>query len=271
MSDSLDCNQDATANWHRLRYTELRQRLDALSERGAVSMQSNLFAVSFAAIVLLVPASAYAQSLPDASTDVQAEVDSVNKTSRMLLGELRQNELTLYELFNRLNSSDEFDITCESELDQPAELALQLCEPVFLEKIRQQVSEELARDSTAASGLIARIRNAFSSQEARAENLVQERAAVSIQLLQQEMEMLAAANPSLAMQMQKVGQLQLVYLETIRNERDDRDYLMRENDPTYGQAFQNSGRRSEPRPWLSAPPPGHTQPRIHFPADANRR
>ena len=236
-------------------------------------MQSNLFVLALATICFSLSLPVKAQSLPDASAPVSEREPAqvAAKSPQVLLSDIEQHELALYALFNELNSTDEFDVICRGEPVEATDSTVQFCEPVFLENIRQQVLLEFEQGSSASPGFFARIRNAFISKEARIEKLVRERAAASIKLMQQEMEELARANPQLADKLQTVGELQLAYLETVRSAESDRAYLMRQNDPTYGQAFSSGGRMAEPRPTLGAPPPGHTQPSIRFPADVSPR
>lgn len=199
-----------------------------------------------------------------------AEVPSAAaQTPDELLAELARQEFALYTLFNALNSSDAFDVTC-SELGAPPQPARQVCEAAFMLEIREQVAEELALESATRSRLITRLRNLFVSPAKRAESRVRERARESIEEMQQEMESLARTDAQLAATLRTIARLQLAYLETVESSKSRDAYLMRQNDPSYT-AFSNGGRVTEPRPILSAPPPGHTQPRIHFPVDRGLR
>ena len=242
-----------------------------------VFMQSNLFVLAFATISFSISPSGIAQSLPDAPVPVletqfvAEQIDTAAKTPQMLLIEMERQELALYELFNGLTGSDEFDIACRSEPAPMSDITLQFCEPAFLKKIRQQVWVEQAQDSGAATGLFSRIRNAFVSKDARTEELVRERAAASIKMMQQEMQALAMADPQLAEQIQTVGQLQLAYLDSVQTDKSASVYLMRQNDPGFDRSSANSMRSSSRQPWLGAPAPGHTQPTIHYPADVSPR
>ncbi len=189
------------------------------------------------------------------------------KTSRMLLSEIEREELALYELFNSINSTDEFDINCSSEAPAMSDSTQQFCEPAFLNKIRQQVLDERAQDTNTDAGLFSRIRNAFAAKGRDIEETVRERAAASFALLQQEMESLAAVNPQLAAQLETIGQLQLAYIESVEADRSAIAYFMSENDPGRSHFFVNSRRSTSHQPWLGAPAEGQSQPTIHYRAD----
>lgn len=229
-------------------------------------MNTRLMMLPILIAYLSFAASAIAQAIPVEQNESEPEVS----TAQMLLGEIQSQELALYELYNSLNSSDEFDVSCRNETSRDADIALQLCTPVFLSQIRQQVNLELERGASADSGLFSQFRHAFVSKDKRREELVQQRSAASIQLMQQEIEILASGNAQLAKQIQTIGDLQQAYLAAVERTNSERDYLVRQNDPDFKPAFSAAFQTSSPRPWLSTPPPGHTQPRIHYPADSYR-
>ena len=239
-------------------------------------MKTNLCLLMLCAVYFPLGTSSFgqellAQSLSEHDPQIQEAAyedgDSAVLSESMLIREIEQSELAMYALFNDLNSSDEYDVICETKQVGSEDIAALFCEPAFLENLRKQVADEQANNSSTGTGFFARIRNTFTSQESRAQKLVKKRAAEPTKLLLAEMESLAASNPLLAEKIQTFGESQQTYLSAVKQERLKRAYVMRQNDPTYGQAFQSSGRTAHPRPWLSAPPPGQTQPRIHFPAD----
>jgi len=229
-------------------------------------MNTRLIMLPILIVNLSFAASAIAQAIPVEQNESNPEVS----TAQMLLGEIQSQEFALYELYNSLNSSDEFDVSCRGETSEGADITLQLCTPAFLGQIRQQVNLELEREASTHAGLFSQIRHAFVLQDKRREELVQQRSAASIQLMKQEIEILASGNAQLAKQIQTIGELQQAYFDAVASAKSERDYLMRQNDPDYKPAFSAAFQPSSPRPWLSTPPPGHTQPRIHYPADAYR-
>ncbi|GJM12387.1 MAG: hypothetical protein DHS20C12_07900 [Pseudohongiella sp.] len=203
----------------------------------------------------------YAQSTSIAESN---EAESSTKSAQALLNELEQEERTLYALFNTLNSSDENDIVCSTTPLEKTDTQGQLCEPVFFEELRQEVEEEISREAESKTGLIAQLRNIFRSSEERSESLLLEKAAVPVELLQQEIESLAAVHPGLLAQLQSIGELQQAYIQTVEAEQRRGDYFMRQNETSYYRGFRSDSQAVGGKAWFSAPPPGQTTPRIHF-------
>lgn len=216
-----------------------------------------LLALVVVNISIFVPI--YAQS-EIAATANEAEA----KTPQILLSDLEQNERALYELFNALNGSDTNDVICSAIPNGNTDTNRQLCEPVFLEKIRQEVDEEIANSAKTETGFFARIRNAFQSPEERAKQLLGEKASAPIELLQQEIESLARVHPNLLAQLNTIGEIQREYLQMVAAERRSTSYLMSKNEPSYNHDFNRDSRASMPRLTLSAPPPGYTQPTLNY-------
>ena len=193
----------------------------------------------------------------------QNEAQGLAMTPELLLQQLEQNEIALYALFNTLNSSNDLDIDCKPEVDGPLGSSRHACEPAFWERYRQEVADEMVQ-GTAKTGLFARIRDAFISPEELTERAVREKAAGSIELLQQEMIALASEHESLSMQLQAIGELQLAYLDAVAVARERTVYLMRQNDPIANAGIRQIDTGGSSWPRLSAPPPGYSQPTIHF-------
>lgn len=80
---------------------------------------------------LLVAASmdATAQPQPADATDV---AESSGSSPRALRAEIRTLERDMFELFNKLNSNDDFDVTCDFHTPTGSKLAVWQCEPAFL-------------------------------------------------------------------------------------------------------------------------------------------
>ena len=193
----------------------------------------------------------------------QNEAQVLAMTPELLLQQLEQNEIALYALFNTLNSSNDLDVDCKPKVDGQPGSYRHACEPAFWGRYRQEVADEMAQ-GTARTGLFARIRDAFISPEERTERAVREKAAGSIELLQQEMIALASEHESLSMQLQAIGELQLAYLDAVAVARERTVYLMRQNDPIANAGIRQIDKGGSSWPRLSAPPPGYSQPTIHF-------
>jgi hypothetical protein len=198
------------------------------------------------------------------SSEAQQQLAAAAKTPQMILNDLEQNERALYELFNALNGSDKNDIICSAVPLENADSYRQLCEPVFLEEIRQEVEAELAQNSKTKTSFFARIRNAFLSREERAERLLLEKAGVPVEFLQKEIESLATVHPNLLAQLTTIAEIQREYLQTLEIERRSRSYLMRQNEASYDHGSIGQAQRSGPQLTLSAPPPGYTQPTLNY-------
>ena len=193
----------------------------------------------------------------------QNEAQVLAMTPELLLQQLEQNEIALYALFNTLNSSNDLDIDCKPKVDGQPGSYRHACEPAFWGRYRQEVADEMAQ-GTARTGLFARIRDAFISPEERTERAVREKAAGSIELLQQEMIALASEHQSLSMQLQAIGELQLAYLDAVAVARERYVYLMRQNDPIANAGIRQIDKGGSSWPRLLAPPPSYSQPTIHF-------
>lgn len=228
-----------------------------------------VLALIVANISLLVPI--YSQpsnaqtEFEESSLPAVNDPEGVAKTTQALLSGLEQNERVLYELFNKLNSADKNDIICSIVPAENADTNHQVCEPVFLEEIRQEVEEEIAQRANKETGFFARIRNAYQSTEKRAEKVLNQRASSSIELLQQEMQSLASVHPNLLAQLHTIGELQREYLQSVESERQSSSSFMRQNDSSHNHNFRASGdsRPASATPWFSAPPPGYSQQVIH--------
>ena len=66
------------------------------------------------------------------------------------------------------------------------------------------------------------------------------------------------------MQLQAIGELQLAYLDAVAVARERYVYLMRQNDPIANAGIRQIDKGGSSWPRLSAPPPGYSQPTIHF-------
>ncbi len=215
-----------------------------------------LFALVVVNISMSVPV--FAQS---ETNETQQQPSSDAKTPEILLNDLEQNERALYALFNTLNSSDENDVICSAITVEKIETKTQLCEPVFLEGIRQEVDAELAKNAKAQTSFFGRIRNTFQSPEERAERLLRNKASVRVQDLQKEIESLAIVHPNLFAQLMTIGEIQREYLQLIQVERRSSSYLMRQNEAFHS---HNVSQPSRPQLTLSAPQPGYTQPTLNY-------
>ena len=210
--------------------------------------------------------SVYAQSSTAQSeiTEAQQLLETAKKTPQVLLSDLERHEREFYSLFNSLNSSDKNDIICSSLPETNTDANRQLCKPVFFEEIKQEVDAELAQNSETKTGLFARIRNVFQSPEKRAEQLLREKARVPVELLQEEIESLAAVHPNLLAQLTTIGEIQNEYLQLVQAEQRRGNYLMRQNESSYNHGSLGQSQPSRPQLTLSAPPPGQTQPRLNY-------
>ena len=132
-----------------------------------MSMKPNLYSFILFAGSFLLGTSSFAQELPAESlsgheSQIEAahrEGDSAVLSEGKIISELEQSELALYALFNDLNSSDEFDVVCKRAQLENGDFAALVCEPVFLETLRQQVADEQTNSSSEDAGFFARIRN----------------------------------------------------------------------------------------------------------------
>ncbi len=186
------------------------------------------------------------------------------RTLEMILDQIESREVALYNLFNELNSSDEYDISCASHTDENSERPMQICEPAFLEKIRLQNREEIENGSMKDVGLLGRLRETFFGPWELSDEEIRARAEEPIRLVQEEFEALATANPELRAELQLIGGLQQEFFELAEETRRRDPSFMWQNEPGYRNAHLQERQAVNPKPWLSAPPPGHTQPQIHF-------
>lgn len=196
---------------------------------------------------------------------VENDANSEQATLEELLADIKRNEVALYELFNELNSKDDFDIVCSELEAESLEAARSRCEPAFFEKIRQQNRDDIVRGRMSDVGFFGRLRESLFGPWELSENEVRTRAADALEQVQLEFESLAASHPPLFAQLQLVGRLQNDYFVWVKNSRREDGFFMRENSPGYHSGLrQDRAATASATPWFSAPPPGHTQPVIHF-------
>ena len=220
---------------------------------------------------LLVPISLFtleasAQARMQVFTDDAAlsVLSEKQETLELLLAQIESNEVALYTLYNAINSSDEDDIHCSKRVDDKFEREIQICEPIFLEKIRAENRRELDVCSMRSVGLLGKLRETFFGPWELTDKQLRARAAEPLVHVQQEIESLATSNPALLEMLESVGALQLKYLTLAEeSKRIDRAFMW-QNEPGYRNAQLQDRPSANPKPWLSAPPPGHTQPQIHF-------
>ena len=216
-----------------------------------------LLTLVVANILIFLPA--YAQAEITATAN-----EAGAKTPQMLLNDLEHNERVLYKLFSTPNSSDAKDAICSANPTENTVAIRQLCEPVFLEKIRLEVDEKIANRAETETGLLARIRNAFQSPEERAKRLFGEKASAPIELLQQEVESLATVHPNLLAQLNTIGEIQREYLQMVQAERRSTSYLMRQNEAFHNRGAIGQSQPSMPKLTLSASPLGYAQPTLNY-------
>lgn len=220
---------------------------------------------------LLVPISlstleATAQTREQVSTDATAVavLSEKQETLQSLLAQIESNEIALYTLYNDINSSDDDDIHCTKRANEFIEREIQICEPVFLERIREENKREVEAGSMKDVGLFGRLRATFFGPWELTDEQVRARAAVPLAQLQQEIESLATSNPALLAMLATAGELQQKFLALAVVSKPKDPAFMWQNEPGYRNAQLQNRPNANPKPWFSAPPPGHAQPQIHF-------
>lgn len=108
--------------------------------------------------------------------------------------QLRAAEDHMYNVFNELNSDDDFDIHCRMEIETGSNIPRRNCRPNFLKNATEQVAQDFLRGSG-------------NPQEALG------RAHYLGQRLEREMRRLAAENPELLAAMQQYVSLEEEYRE----------------------------------------------------------
>ena len=200
-------------------------------------------------------------SAADAAVAVLSEKQ---ETLESLLAQIQSNEVALYTLYNDINSSDDDDIHCTKRTDENFEREIQICEPAFLEKIREENKREVEAGSTRDVGLFGRLRETFFGPWELTDEQVRARAAEALAQIQQEIESLATNNPELLARLKTAGELQQKFLEMAEVSKPKDPAFMWQNEPGYRNAQLQNRPNANPKPWFSAPPPGYTQPQIHF-------
>ena len=220
---------------------------------------------------LLVPISLFAlqasaQARVQASTDdaLLAALSKKQETLESLLTQIESNEIALYTFFNAINSSDDDDIHCVKRVDDKLERERQICEPAFLEKIREENRRVIEAESMKDAGLFGRLRETFFGPWELTDEQVRARAAEPLARLPQEIETLATSNPTFLSMLETVGQLQKQFLALSEASKRKDPAFMWQNEPGYRNAQLQHRPAASPKPWFSAPPPGYTQPQINF-------
>ena len=210
-------------------------------------------------------AEAPVQASADEAVPTEQSATTDAKTLEILLTQIESNELALYELFNKLNSSDEYNISCTSRTDENLDRPMQVCEPAFLKRVREEYREETGGGSGNEASFFGKLRETFLGPRESTDEIVRARAAEPIKQVQQEFETLASTNPALLAKLETIGELQQELVELAESARKDPSFMW-QNEPGYrnSQLRYQEREAANPRPWFSAPPAGHTQPQIHF-------
>lgn len=190
--------------------------------------------------------------------------EQTNRTAEVVLGEIEANELELYELFNARNSSNEFDIVCFTRQLASSNNVRQFCEPVFLERFRQENEKAISQKEAQKKGILSNILHAMTGPRKLKDQALRELASDSIRSVEQEMRSLATLHPPLMAKLQMIGELQIEYERLVDTEKQRYAYFMRNNDPVSTYSFNSNRREASSKPWFSASPPGHSRPEIHF-------
>lgn len=207
-----------------------------------------------------------AQSIGEGLDSSESTAEEEN-TPEAIIAQIESNEVALYNLFNELNSSDEYDIVCTNRLDENSDTPAQICEPALLEKFREENRQEVLNGSMNDAGFWGKLRESFLGPWELSDQELRARAAEPIRLVQLELETLITSNPEMLARLQVIGGLQEEYLELARESIRKDKYFMRANNPDSSYPFRNDtgdNRPASSKPWFSAPPPGRTEHVIHF-------
>ncbi|MDY6982104.1 MAG: hypothetical protein SV422_03360 [Pseudomonadota bacterium] len=140
---------------------------------------------------LLVAASMDATAQPQPADAIEATESP--GTPRALRAEIRTLERDMFELFNKLNSDDEFDVTCDFHTPTGSKVPLWRCEPAFI-RIAESAEYMQMKDNATATGGGLRGLGYLPRRGDDVAFMQREKAAQ----LQEEMRALALAHPELA-------------------------------------------------------------------------
>ena len=159
-----------------------------------------VIAVCYAAVV---SAGAYGQPVPQGGSakppDVGDEIRVEGHRAAALRLEIQRAEQVLYDRFNAIDSRDEFDISCEYEVQTGSKMPRRVCHAAFWRVAQARAAHEgvLRQQGSAA----------FSPSQFQAEALSQQ------QLLAAEMRRLVAEDPELGQAAFNLGSLQQALLK----------------------------------------------------------
>jgi hypothetical protein len=94
--------------------------------------------IIFLAGVLIYPESAVAQQDTDLPTYELEEITIIGESLFSLEKRVEQAEDLKFEIFNSLNSTDEFDITCERRKPTGSIISIRVCDVGFMKKARAE-------------------------------------------------------------------------------------------------------------------------------------
>lgn len=102
-------------------------------------------------LALLCAAGVQATAQAPEPVDEIEVVESSGNTPRLLRAEIRKLERDMFELFNKLNSNDEFDVTCDYHTPTGSKIPLWRCEPAFI--LRAENAEFMQMNESSTGGL----------------------------------------------------------------------------------------------------------------------
>lgn len=137
----------------------------------------------------------FAASMDAAAQPAAQPADAIEEadTPRALRAEIRTLERDMFELFNELNSNDEFDVTCDYHTPTGSKVPLWQCEPAFI-RIAESAEYMQMKDNAAATGGGLRGLGYLPRRGDDVAFMQREKAAQ----MQEEMRALALAHPELA-------------------------------------------------------------------------
>lgn len=145
------------------------------------------------------------------ATTVTAAESAEPRKLRTILKELKSAETDTYELFNALNSNDEFDFVCYQYEETGSKLRRRTCEPQFMRTARKQEADRFMQGR----------QNGTDRAVPMVESGLQFATSGQMIELQRELQSLTQQNPDLAMKMDRMQALADEYASHPRAQKDE--------------------------------------------------
>jgi len=150
-------------------------------------------------------------------------------TLRLVRHQIEVSERDFYELFNELNSSDEFDIICSLQALENSRYANQVCNPVFLDRYRKENEREVANSKARDRGAVGQFMSNLFGPRLLSDAALRARASDDYDRLNDEIGLLVETNADLQLGLLRINSLKTEIEDILEQELSELDALTAQN------------------------------------------